>query len=318
MTRTAAKVPALRSNAMEIVPLRIEQVFDDPGCVITTIERHAPYPTLARYHDFGSEPGSLYGGTTLPWFRTHLDDDLFLQNPRWIEGAKQAFGARIVRPLRCILNLNTAAPAGVAHLDLPVFRGSHRWPAQVWLLMSMSHSGLFAPWMVPIASGLAWFYRGVGGDFEYRPEGPDRPSRRETAPLWNVGQISDNEYMWHRVAAIGRPEDIPGAGVVQRNPRLHHAGGGAWEIRDGDEVRLRIDLDHLRISLLWKALVFPDAAKLASFENHDSDLDLAQVTEIFCDDLARRGIRFERPSDPLRDPAWQKLIVESYPAAFHG
>src|SRR5262245_20280308 len=309
----AVNVAPLRANAIQVDPLRLERVFDDPDRVIAALERQAPFPTLAKYHGFRAGD-SLYGGPTLPWFRTHLADELFLQNPRWIAGAKRAFGAKIVRPLRCILNVNTAAPAGAAHLDLPTFRGSHTWPPHVWLLMAMSYSGLFAPWMVPIASGLAWFYRGVGGEFEYWPEGPGRPAQRETPPLWNVGQISDNEYMWHRVGAIGRPEDVPAPGVVQRESLLHHAGGAAWEIRDGDEVKLRTDLEQLRISLLWKAFVFPDEAQLASFENHDADLDLAQVTEIFCADLSRRGIRFERPRDPLRDPAWEKLIVASYPA----
>jgi hypothetical protein len=181
--------------------------------------------------------------------------------------------------------------------------------------MSMSNSGLFAPWMVPVASGLAWFYRGQGGEFEYWPDGPDRPSQCEAPPLWNVGQISDNEYMWHRVGAIGRPEDILAPDVLHAEDELHHAHG-VWEIRGGAQVKARFEADQVRISLLWKAYVFEDERALASFENHDADFDLAQVVEIFSRDLERRGIAFERPSDPLRDPAWQKRIVASYPAAF--
>ncbi len=193
------------------------------------------------------------------------------------------------------MNVNTATPAGAAHLDLPTFRGSHRWPPHVWLLMAMSYSGLFAEWMVPIASGLAWFYCGVGGNFEYWPDGPDRPSQREASPLWNVGQISDNEYMWHRVGAIGRPEDVPAPGVVRSESLLHHAGGAAWEIRDGDEVKLRTDLDQLRISLLWKAFVFRDASARTSLAAASASSGPATRST----------------------PAWQKRIVASYPAAFH-
>jgi hypothetical protein len=309
-----ASVEPLRSERIAIEPLRLDSVFDDPERVIERIEARAPHPTLSKYHGFGT--GSVYGGAVLPWFRSHLDEDLFLQNPRWVEGAKQAFGAQIVRPIRCILNVNPPCAAGFAHLDLPTFRGSQRWGGHVWLLMSMSHSGLFAPWMVPMASGLAWFYRGDGGEFEYWPDGPDRPSQREAAPLWNVGQISDNEYMWHRVGAIGRPEQIRATPVLRVEDTLHALGGGLFEIREGDAVKARYGLDELRISLLWKAYVFPDERKLASFQNHDADLDLEQVTDIFCGDLARRGIPFERPRDPLRDPAWQKRIVEIYPPAF--
>ena len=261
---------------------------------------------------------SVYGRFVLPWFRSHFDDEWLLRNPRWVEGAKYAFGAKIVRPLRCVLNINPPGAAGAAHLDLPTFRGSNKWGGHVWLLMSMSYSGLFAPWMVPLASGLVWFYRGAGGEFEYWPDGPDRPSRREAPPMWNVGQISDNEYMWHRVGAIGRPGEALAINALRPEATLHHVRGSAWEIRDGDDVKARYDLDQLRISLLWKAYVFPDERKLASFENHDADLDLEQVTEIFCADLSRRGIPFQRPSDPLRDPAWQELIVASYPPEFPG
>jgi hypothetical protein len=311
----ANQVAPLRSEAIQVQPLRIERVFDDPERVIARIEERAPYPTLAKYHGFSSDTGYGQQVLSLPHFRTHLDDDLFLRNPRWIEGAHRAFRAEIVRPLRCILNLNMAAPAGGAHLDLPTFRGSHRWGHHVWLLMSMSFSGLFARWMVPLASGLVWFYRGVGGEFEYWPDGPDRPSQREVPPLWNVGQISDNEYMWHRVGAIGRADEVLAPGVLHPEDELHRAPG-AWEIRAGAEVKARIASDSLRISLLWKAYVFADEQQLTSFENHDADLDLAQVVEIFSRDLERRGIPFERPTDPLRDPAWQKLLVESYPPAF--
>ena len=310
---TRAPVETLRSRAIAIEPLRIEPVFDDSERVLAAIAERAPYPTLAEYHGFA--PDGVYGSVVLPWFRSHFDDDLFVRNPRWIEGAQRAFRAQIVRPLRCVLNLQPAAPRGAVHLDLPVFRGSHRWPQAVWLLMSMSHSGLFAPWMVPVASGLAWFYRGQGGEFEYWPDGPDRPSQCEAPPLWNVGQISDNEYMWHRVGAIGRPEDILAPDVLHAEDELHHAHD-VWEIRGGAQVKARVEADQLRISLLWKAYVFEDERALASFENHDADLDLVQVVEIFSRDLERRGIAFERPSDPLRDPAWQKRIVASYPAAF--
>ena len=134
--------------------------------------------------------------------------------------------------------------------------------------------------------------------------------------MWNVGQISDNEYMWHRVGAIGRPEERLPEGVLRPEAKLHHAQGNQWEIRDGGEVKARYDRDELRISLLWKAYVFTNEEKLASFENHDSDLDLEQVVDIFCEDLSRRGIAFERPIDPLDDPAWQQVIEGAYPAVF--
>lgn len=123
---TAATVETLRTQAIAIEPLRIEPVFDDPERVLAAIAERAPYPTLAKYHGFARD--GAYASVALPWFRSHFDDDLFVRNPRWIEGAQRAFRAQIVRPLRCVLNIQPAAPRGAAHIDLPVFRGSHRWP----------------------------------------------------------------------------------------------------------------------------------------------------------------------------------------------
>ena len=313
-TTTANNVERLRSETIQIEPLLLDRVFEDPAAVISIIEERAPYATLAEYHGF--DASSFYGGDVVPWFRASFDDAFFLEHPQWVEGARQAFGASIVRPLRCLINIQPPVPAGAAHTDLPTFRGSNTWPPEVWLLMSMGCSGLFAPWQVPVAAGLAWFYRGEGGEFEYWPEGPARPSRCQGPPLWNVGQISDNDYMWHRVGAIGRPEAILPRGTLRPEAKLHHVQGSSWEIRDGSEVKARYNFDELRISLLWKAYVFEDEGQLASFKNHDADLDLEQVVDIFCEDLSRRGVRFERPIDPLHDPAWQKVIEETYPVVF--
>lgn len=308
-------VELLRPEAIRIQPVLLDAVFDEPRDVISLIEERAPYPTLMKFH--GMVGDDAYAVTVLPWFRTVFRDDLLLRNSAWVEGARAAFGARIVEPLACVLNIQPAAPAGVAHLDLPAFRGSHQWPMHVWLLNSMGNSGLFGRWMLPIASGLVWFYRGVGGEFEYWPEGPEGPMRRQE-PRWNVGQVSDNEYMPHRVAAIGRPEDVLPADAMSAEAQLHFVGDGRWEIRDRDDVVRAYDLDDLRISLLWKAYAFEDERQLASFHDHDDDLDIDRVSDVFCADLERRGIPFERPADPFTDRAWQKLLVETYPPPLPG
>src|SRR5262249_7029397 len=159
---------------------------------------------------------------------------VFLHNPRWIDAAKASFDATIVKPMRCLLNLNGPTPDGGAHLDLPAYRGFAAPQAPVWLLMNMTYSGLFHPWMTPIASGLAWFYRGRGGEFEYWPDGLDAPSEMEKPPLWNCGVMSDNEFMWHRVASIGAEADQKKlAAAMSYDAKVHWLGDG-WEIRNGE------------------------------------------------------------------------------------
>lgn len=307
---TATNVEPLRPETIRIEPRLLDSVFDDPMAVISLIEERAPYPTLMKFH--GMVGDDAYATSVLPWFRTVFSDPLLLQTPAWVEGAKEAFHARIVQPLACVLNIQPAGPAGAVHLDLPTFRGSNAWPSHVWLLSTMGNSGLFGRWMVPIASGLAWFYRGVGGEFEYWPEGPEGPARRQE-PRWNVGQVSDNEYMPHRVAAIGHSEDILPADAMSADAQLHFLGDRRWEIRDGEKVVRAYHQNDLRISLLWKAYVFEGEQQLASFHEHDDDLDIESVSDIFCADLERRGIPFKRPADPFTDKAWQRRLVQSYP-----
>jgi hypothetical protein len=181
----------------------------------------------------------------------------------------------------------------------------------------MTYSGLFQPWMVPIASGLVWFYRGVGGEFEYWADGTHAPPRIERSPMWNIGVMSDNEFMWHGVGAIGTPEDQERLnGALNASDRLHYAGGDEWEIRDGARVVARLSPSQLRISLLWKAHVFLNQEHFASFENRDMDLTLDQVTDIYREHLAGKGVVVQRPVDPLNDVQWRRVLEAHYRAPF--
>ena len=114
--------------------------------------------------------------------------------------------------------------------------------------------------------------------------------------MWNIGVMSDNEAMWHRVGAIGTTERqselIAG---VPSTAQMHPSERG-WEVRQEDRVLASYTSEDVRISFVWKGYAFKDEAHLASFEDSSYDLDLDQVTEIFCEDLAARG----RPSRPPR------------------
>src|SRR5262245_28207099 len=142
-------VERLRPAFMQSRPVRLRDVFDDPGAVLDLIKARAPYVSLAEYHGMLDMLG---GARARPVFRAHFDDALFLRNPRWIQVARESFSAEIVRPFKCLLNLNGPMGPGGVHVDLPVYRGFSAPAVPVWLLMNMTYSGLFQPWMVPVAS----------------------------------------------------------------------------------------------------------------------------------------------------------------------
>lgn len=304
---------ALRPEGLRSRPVRMDPVFDDPDAILALMRRRAPYKTLLGFtgHD------SVYGTADVPWFMDQTTDEpLLMHNPRWIEAAREAFDAEIVRPMNCTLNVNAPAKSGPPHLDLPVYRGLKLPEAPMWLLTNMSRSRLFLPWLVPLATGLMWFWRGAGGEFEYWPDGPDAPSVCARAPLWNVGVMSDNEVMWHRVGAIGAEERRAElVGSLPSRARIHSVGEG-WELREDDHHIASYGRDEIRLSLVWKAYVFKDAAHLASFEDKAYDLDLDTVVDIYAEDLEKRGIDAPRPRDPLADPEWRKLIERVYRTPF--
>ena len=60
-----------------------------------------------------------------------------------------------------------------------------------------------------------------GGEFEYWPEGFDRPSRTERPPYSNSCVIADNEYMYHRVGATGTPAEYWAEDSVPYGALLH-------------------------------------------------------------------------------------------------
>jgi hypothetical protein len=176
----------------------------------------------------------------------------------------------------------------------------------------MGRSSLFFDWLVPLASGVAWFWRGKGGEFEYWPEGLSGPAARESTPLWNVGVMSDNEVMWHRVGAIGTPErqaELPDG--VAGTAKMHWPGSG-WEIREGNRSIAFYSPEEVRVSLVWKGYVFKDESHLASFEDRSYDLDLEQVLGIFSDDLVARNVQLPQSADILTDPDWQRVLEKTY------
>jgi hypothetical protein len=306
------EVRAGRPKAMQSRPVFMDAVFDDPDHAMRLIRETAPYPTLTAHYD--APPGSQYDGQAL--FRHAMTDDTFLHNPNWIAAARQCFGAGIVQPIRCLLNLNAPMDEMGAHIDLPTFRGFTPGVEMRGLLMAMIHSGLFYDWMVQFASGLAWFYAGEGGEFLYWDDGIEAPPHIVRPPLWNVGVMSDNEAMFHAVAGVGQPQERERfAALIRRNDRLFPVGSDAWEIRDDERVGARLEATELRMSLLWKARVFRDEAHLASFEDSALDLTPETIAEVFLEDLAARDIAVKQPSDPLAAD-WQDFLAQTYPPPF--
>lgn len=309
----------LREATMIAKPVWVDPAFEDPDAVIALVRKSAPYPLSALVHRRDDN------GQDVPFFRIFwahtgavkvAGAEPFFENQRFVEAAKESFGAKVIRLSGMMININLPMAGQPPHRDLPYFRGAEKFP--FWMLSCMGNSDLFHDWAVPIASTLTWFYRGVGGDFEYWPDGPEAPSKLVQPPRWNIGVVADNEYMWHRVGPVGRADKHKKPGDISRQVRLHAAADGTgWDMHDRGTVE-HFTADRVRISILWKGYAFPNQTAADEYTKHVNDLNHAMVVDIFSADLKRRGIKFNPPADPVADPDWKALIMRNYTAKFKG
>jgi hypothetical protein len=311
---------------MASTAVRIEPAWDDPARVVNLIRRAGPFWPLANYAAsdaelaaLGREPAQF----TPPWFRQDFaresevlvaGAELILGNERFAEAARELGGGAdaVVRPQAVYVNIMGPTPfAFPPHLDIPAFRGFTRATQPVWLLKTMKTSGLFEAWRTTIATGVSWFYDGIGGDFHYWPDGPHSPVAVERSPFGNVSVLADNEFTFHGVAPLGPPDATVPEGL-SRESRLVRNGSG-WDVRDGlGAQQIHFDDDDVRITVSWKADVFASAAAALSHDRGEDALTLETVVDLFQKDLAVRGIDVPESSEPLADQSWIAALASTY------
>lgn len=86
-----------------------------------------------------------------------------------------------------------------------------------------------------------------------------------------------------------------------------------WEITGGASVIGKLPDEHVRISLLWRAITFRDEREAHAYDEHEDDLDAEAAISRFCDDLTERGVAFTPPPhDPFNNQAWSSLLTQTY------
>ncbi len=313
---TGLAQPIIRPKHLLAPPVKMERAFEDPDGVLNLIKKGSPYKTLSAVH---KNKGESRGG----WFRNFWalggkvifeGAEPFFYNENFISAARQSFKAEVIRPVAMMTNLNLPAKGAPFHLDLPFFRGCQNREVPSWLLAPMGYSGLFHEWAVPVASAITWFYDGVGGEFEYWPDGLNEPSLTESPPYSNSCVLADNEYMYHRVGAIGEEAAQGTYDDIGYNAQLKLTEANRWQVIENDKVTADLSYGDVRISILWKAYCFKDEAMAASYDDHSHDLSPDMVVDIFSNDLKMRGITCSTPSDIFNDEAWKSVIIDAYRA----
>jgi hypothetical protein len=300
-------------------PILLRDVIADLDAVVGLLERNAPYTPLGGWYRPSADPDAP---TSPMWFQNdwvHSDlevegSELFLRHERVIDAAKRFYGAESIVPHSVYVNQMAAIDkAGPAHTDNPRFRGRTRSNTPMGLLRTMLWSGLFDEWNIVQATSIWWMNDVEGGGLLYWPEGPDKPPQRHFGEMANTALVGDNHGMFHQVERVG-PFD-QGTRLVSPRAELAPAadGSGDWAVTDRGEVRYRAPLERFRVSVLWKADVYPSEEERCRVA--DDTLSLSDVVRIFNDNLAKRGADLRLDVDRLDDLAKSVELASIYPEA---
>lgn len=242
-----------------------------------------------------------YGSTSL------IDGiDAFLENPHFVDAAREVHGLPVVVPAIAYANLYLPGQQLAVHTDVPEFRGANRKAFPQWLLVVMRHSGLFEEWRLPIVTAIAYFHDTPGGALVYWPDGAGGPAMRY-APRANSAIVLDTDTVFHGVEVVGdEPTTVP---PLAMGAALFAVDDG-WVLRDaGGEELARYAAGAPRFSVSWKAYVFPDEAAVTRWREHTDDLTFDVVLERLLDDLRRRG---RIGADDVPDRAMGLTAIDEY------
>ena len=230
----------------------------------------------------------------------------FLHNPALAAAAAALHGRPLVEPAIAFANLMVPGQELAVHTDVPEFRGASRKNVPQWLLVAMHHSGLFDPWRLRIATGIAYFQDSDGGALRYWPDGPDGAST--TLPVRaNTAVVLDTDTVFHGVDPVGDGAEAP---PVRKGDTLVADADGRWVLsRAGGDVVGRYAWDDLRFSVSWKAYCFADAAERDAWRDHTDDLTVDRIVERLVDDLVER--RLVAP-DVARDRDLGLLLIDTH------
>jgi hypothetical protein len=330
----------LAENLRPVSPPRIlDNVYtaDQHARMLNLIRREGPWKLALAQHFSSPEEvlatlsGSLTEGVTptfemflTPNFRSYFAkngaalypeiEDIFY-NSSFLAHVRSYWNAAYARPDSMLFTIQGPVESiDPAHVDDVAFRGLNMANTPIWLLNTMSKSGLFRPWLLKKAQVITWFYKGaIGGGFTYWPDGPRGAPKRIAAPMWNRGVVVQNEMMYHRAESNGPvemrwPKGLALHSLFEADPEV----GDGWRITTDGAVIQRVPSDEVRLLVHWSADLYADLKELTLVMDHKDDLTLERVFDIFAQDLKARGVCFTVPADPLHDDDLARIFGKIY------
>ncbi|MFN8626733.1 MAG: hypothetical protein U0587_12245 [Candidatus Binatia bacterium] len=293
--------------------LILSQHFKSPEEVVATTSGSLPEGFTPTWDMFLSPVFRGYLGQGGVSLYPELDDCYY--NHKFLELVRGYWGAPYALPELYLFNIQGPSPSGGSpHLDGTWFRGMDMGDTPVWLLNTMSKSGLFKHWQAKKAQVIAWWYKGrIGGGFHYWPDGPQGRPTLLGAPMWNRGVVVENERMYHTAQGCGpeamrRPVGLAINSLMGSDPD----NTGGWIITTDGKIIQRIPEEEFRFLVHWGAQLFSSYEELKTTLDHSDDITREQAFDMFIADIRRRGETVTVPSDPLTDTSFIQLLTRVY------
>jgi hypothetical protein len=230
----------------------------------------------------------------------------FLHHEGFVAAARALHGRDVIVPAIVYANLLLPGQELALHTDVPEFRGANRLCLPQWLMVVMHHSGRFADWRMPIATGVAYFGEAIEGAFVYYPDGVDGPA--VALPVHHdTAVLLDTDSTFHGVDRVGVDGvTVPPLGPA---PELRFVGDGRWSLQGVADEPVVLAWDDLRFSVSWKAYCFADEAERGAWAAHADDLTLEVILDRLEEDLRDQG-RLDGPRPEPKDFA--TMLIRAY------
>ncbi|WP_420381798.1 hypothetical protein [Novosphingobium sp.] len=295
-------------------PLILAENFKTPEEVIATTSGSIPPGVKFTWEMIGLNPvfrGYLgRGGVCL---YPELEDCYY--NPRFLELVRKYWGCQYAEPETFLFNIQGPTPiGGPPHLDGTVFRGMTMDNNPLWLLLTMAKSCLFDRWRSKKGQVFAWYYQGrIGGGFNCWPNGPSAAPLQINAPMWGKAVVVENEMMFHHGQATGpvgqrTPQGMDITTTFGADPQ----DATGWQLETFGQVNQKVAGKDMRFLVHWGARLFSDMADLKRTYEHTDDITADTAIGMLIDNMKKRGIAFEVPTDPLHDNAFVGIVAQAY------
>ncbi len=240
-----------------------------------------------------------YGDTiSLPGIEPLLNHEAFKDAARTIHGRE------VIEPAIVFANIYLPGQELAIHTDVGEFRGANRTITPQWLVVAMSHSGLFEQWRIRIATAISFFGAGETGALICYPDGKDG-RRIEIAPKHNTAVVIDADKMFHGVGLVAGDKS---ATLASRSGMKAHPGK-QWVLKRGEEEIAVLDPNEIRYSVSWKAYCFEDDLDKQRWAQHEEDLGLDFVLNTIETDLRDSGVLVGPRPDPN---TFGLMIIDEY------